>query len=142
MSRLLPPADRLVYRWSGRRRLLAGVAAPTLLLEIAGAPPVPLLYARDTAGLIVVATNWGKPEHPRWSDRLLAARAAVVCLGRERHPVSAEPLSARERDAVWPLMLTVWPAFETYRTRSGREIRVFRLTPATASADRGRITGA
>jgi hypothetical protein len=31
---------------------------------------------------------------------------------------------------VWPLVLQVWPAYNTYAERSGRDLRVFLLEPA------------
>ena len=36
-----------------------------------------------------------------------------------------------ERDRVWPLLTQVWPAYDTYAARSGRDLRVFVLRPTT-----------
>lgn len=129
LARVLPPLDRLVHRLSGRRVLLASAAAPSLLLHIGDRRPVPLLYARQGDDLIVAATNWGREDHPVWSTRLMRSGSARISVGRRRIEVEARHLDPGEREAVWPALLEVYPAFETYRHRSGRDIRVFRLVP-------------
>lgn len=129
LSRILPPLDRFVHRLTGGRAVVAAAAAPTLLLTIGDRKPVPLLYATDGSDLVVAATNWGKPHHPAWSARLLQSGSARVTLGRRRIEVEARHLGPDERAAVWPALLEVYPAFEAYRERSGRDIRVFRLVP-------------
>jgi hypothetical protein len=43
--------------------------------------------------------------------------------------VKAHLLDADERAAIWPQLLKVWPNYDTYVERSGRELRVFRLEP-------------
>jgi deazaflavin-dependent oxidoreductase (nitroreductase family) len=129
MARILPPLDGLAHRVSGGRWLLASAAGPTLLLHVGTAAPVPLLYAEDGDDLLIAATNWGRPDHPRWSTRLMQAASARVELGRRSIEVAVRLLTAAERAIAWPALLEVYPPFETYRERSGREIRVFRLTP-------------
>lgn len=108
--------------------MVASVAFPTLLLHCGGTKPVPLLYARDAESYLVAATNWGKPEHPAWSTRLIAGRRPSVEAHGVISPVTVALLSPDEVTALWPRLLEVWPAFETYRTRAHRDIRVFRLT--------------
>ena len=39
-------------------------------------------------------------------------------------------VTGEERERVWPLLLRVWPAYDTYAGRAGRDIRVFVLEPA------------
>ncbi len=111
--------------------MVASLAFPTILLRCGtAARPVPLLYARHEGAFLVAATNWGRREHPKWSTRLLEGCGATVALGRRTLAVRAERLSEAEVKAVWPILLAVWPAFDTYRARSGRNIRVFRLQPS------------
>ena len=129
-SRLLPRLDRAVYRASGHRWLVAAVAFPTLVLRDGGPKPIPLLYAWDGEGYLVAATNWGRPQHPAWSARLLAGRSATVELRGRATPVLVHRLSPPEVAKAWPRLVAVWPAFDTYRQRARREIRVFRLIPA------------
>jgi deazaflavin-dependent oxidoreductase (nitroreductase family) len=128
-ARILPPLDRAMYRLSGRRWMVSTVAFPALLLHQGTNHPVPLLFARDGGGYLVAATNWGRPHHPLWSTRLLAGKVARVEIAGHAASVAVQRLSSEEVDAVWPRLLEVWPAFETYRHRAQRDVRVFRLLP-------------
>ena len=129
-ARVLPSLDRAAHRVSGGRWMVAAMAFPTILLRCGDTTkPVPLLYVRHGGGYLVAATNWGRREHPKWSTRLLDGHPASVEIGRKVTAVRADRLSPAEVDVVWPLLLAVWPAFDTYRSRSGRDIRVFRLHP-------------
>ena len=129
-SRLLPGLDRVFYRLSRGRWMVTTLAFPTLLLDHGGSRPVPLLFARDGDGYLIAATNWGKVRNPVWSSRLLEHRRARIEIRGRSIPIVAQRLTPAEIEAAWPRLLAVWPAFETYRNRSGREIRVFRLEPA------------
>ena len=92
---------------------------------------VPLLYVRDGERLAVAASNWGRKEHPRWSEDLLADPRALVEVGgsppEERRARLATP---REREKLWPRFLELWPAYAAYQRRCGRQIRVFVLEPS------------
>lgn len=109
--------------------MVASLAFPTILLHCGGTKPIPLLHAREEQGFLVAATNWGRPHHPLWSTRLLEGCEAAVEAHGVVTPVSAVALSTSEVARVWPRLLEVWPAFDTYRRRTRREIRVFRLIP-------------
>ena len=99
------------------------------MLLLPGRRPVPLLYARDGASYVVAATNWGRPAHPGWSAGLLLADAAEIEVDRSIVQVAVSLLGAAEVERVWPALTSVWPAFDVYRSRSGRDIRVFSLAP-------------
>jgi deazaflavin-dependent oxidoreductase (nitroreductase family) len=107
---------------------------PTMLLTTVGAKTgqprsVPLLYATDGDGYIVTASNWGKERHPAWSANLLANPDATVQIGLDTKPVRAEFAEGELRERLWSVVTELWPAYNTYEARSGRSIRVFRLTP-------------
>ena len=42
-------------------------------------------------------------------------------------PVTARRLSDQEKAEVWPKLLEIWPNYDAYEARSGRNIKVFRL---------------
>ena len=135
-GRTLVPVDRWLQRRTGGRVTILGRSAlPTLLLTTQGRKSglprtVPLIYAADGDSFIVTASNWGQEHHPAWSGNLLAASAASVMLpGGNEIPVLAALAEGAERDRVWPLVTKVWPAYDTYVERSGRDLRVFVLTP-------------
>jgi deazaflavin-dependent oxidoreductase (nitroreductase family) len=137
VGRALVPVDRALQRVSrGRIGGIGPQVLPELLLTATGRTSglprqVPLLYARDGPNIVVVASNWGQATHPAWSANLLAEPAATVDIRGKPVAVQARLASAQEKARVWPLVLKVWPAYETYAERSGRELRVFILEPAT-----------
>jgi deazaflavin-dependent oxidoreductase (nitroreductase family) len=143
LGRRLTPVDRwLRRRTRGRWSLSGDRTTPSLLLTTtgrrSGLPRVqPLLYARDGAGYVVVGSNWGQPGHPAWSANLLSHPAATVEVDGERIPVLASLATGADRDRLWTLLAAVWPAYDTYDRRAGRELRVFRLTPASATSAQG-----
>ena len=137
VGRALMPLDRwLQRRTGGRVNILGKSALPTLLLTTTGRKSgqprtVPLIYAHDGDSFVVTASNWGQQHHPAWSANLIASGDAVVSLpGGRDLPVRAALAEGAERDRVWPLVTKVWPAYDTYVVRSGRDIRVFVLSPS------------
>lgn len=133
--RTLMPWDRkLLVRTRGRRTLLGPIGAPTLVLETigrkSGQPRLsPLLYARDGDSVIVVGSNFGQQHHPAWTANLIAHPQARVISGGVEVPVVAERLAGAEAEAGWQKMVELAGAYAAYKTRTDREIRVFRLTP-------------
>jgi|SRR5215207_1445976 len=137
VGRTAVPVDRWMQQKTGGRVTILGRSAlPTLLLTTRGRKSgrprtVPLIYAPDGDAFVVTASNWGQRHHPAWSGNLLACADATVALsGRRNIPVRASLAEGAERDRVWPLVLRVWPAYDTYVERSGRAVRVFVLTPS------------
>jgi deazaflavin-dependent oxidoreductase (nitroreductase family) len=137
VGRAAVPVDRwLQQRTGGRLTILGRSALPTLLLTTRGRKSglqrtVPLIYAPDGDGFVVTASNWGQQAHPAWSANLLASADATVSLSGGREiPVRATLAEGPERDRVWPLVTRIWPAYDTYVVRSGRDIRVFVLSPS------------
>lgn len=126
------PIDRWLVRTTRGRATIAW-PLPRLQLTTIGARTgiartTPLLYTRDGADWIVTASNWGRPDHPAWSANLIANPDASIELGSQHVEVRATLATGAERDRLWALVTAVWPAYQTYAQRSGREIRVFRLT--------------
>lgn len=135
MVRSMMPLDRkILLRSNGRRTLLGPVGAPTMLLETTGRKSgqtrvSPLLFARDGDAIIVVGSNFGQQHHPAWTGNLLATPEAVAVVRGQRFAVHATLLSGAEAEAAYQRMIEVVSVYATYRTRTDREIRVFRLTP-------------
>lgn len=132
MGRRLVPFDRWLERTTGGRLSIAW-PLPVLQLTTIGrrtgtANTTPLLYARDGADWIVTASNWGQPHHPDWSANLIANPDATIEIGPEHIDVHATLVTGADREQLWAAVTAVWPAYETYAQRAGREIRLFRLT--------------
>lgn len=136
--RKLTPLDRRVLvRSDGRRTLLGPIGAPTLLLQTVGRktgqPRVsPLLFARDGDSVIVVGSNFGQAHHPAWTGNLLATPEAVAIVAGQRIPVTAALLEGDEAETAYQKMVAVTSVYSTYRGRTDRQIRVFRLTPTSS----------
>ena len=134
--RSLMPLDRkLLVRSNGRRTVLGPIGAPMLLLETtgrkSGQPRLsPLLFARDGGSVVVVGSNFGQEHHPAWTGNLLAHPDAVVVAAGDRIPVTATLLEGDEAETAYQRMVDITAVYASYRGRTDREIRVFRLTPA------------
>jgi deazaflavin-dependent oxidoreductase (nitroreductase family) len=135
IGRPLVPLDRALHRATGGRiNLMSASGLPSLLLTTVGAKTglprqVPLLYASDGDAFIVTASNWGQAHHPAWSGNLLANPEATVQIGGRTIEVRADFAEGELRERLWGIVTKVWPAYDTYEARSGRDIRVFRLSP-------------
>lgn len=133
--KVVPPLDRAVNRASGGRFLLVQYVLPGLVLRTTGhrsgqrrVTPLACLPEPD-GSFVVVGSNFGRQEHPAWTANLLHEPSAEVTYRGRTVPVTAHLLEGGERAAVWPGLLKIWPVYDRYVERSGRELRVFRLTP-------------
>jgi deazaflavin-dependent oxidoreductase (nitroreductase family) len=83
----------------------------------------PLLYVKDGADLVVVASKGGYPKHPAWYHNLMANPDTTAQVGRERQPVHARVADAGERERLWPVIVKSYHGYADYQARSkGREI--------------------
>lgn len=134
--------DRRIQQLTrGRLTVIGRSSVPHLLLTVTGRRTgqprtVPLVYARDGERYVVTASNWGRETHPLWSANLIADPEAVISVRGRDIPVRARLTAGEERARVWPLVTAVWPAYDTYAARSGRDIRVFVLEPRDLPPDR------
>jgi deazaflavin-dependent oxidoreductase (nitroreductase family) len=129
------PVDTWIQRRTGGRLTVIGRhGLPSLLLTTTGRRTgqprtVPLLYLPDGDRYVVIASNWGQQHHPAWSGNLLANPEATVSVDGRETAVRARLADPAERERLWPAITRVWPAYDTYVERSGRDIRVFVLEP-------------
>lgn len=134
LGRRMVPVDRwLERRTRGRLTILGRNVFPQLLLTTIGrrtgaARTTPLLYAEVGSDWVIAASNWGQEHHPAWSTNLIANPDAYIEVGGALVPVTAWLTGGVERLELWVVLRQVWPAYDVYAERSGREIRVFRLT--------------
>ncbi len=97
----------------------------------------PVLYFRDGADLIVVASFGGNDMHPAWYLNLERCPEAEVIINGERRRLLASRVSPEEKRLVWPRLVEVYPNFAVYQQRTRREIPLLRLSDRV---DRGRIS--
>jgi deazaflavin-dependent oxidoreductase (nitroreductase family) len=134
-KRTIPHVDRVLYKVSrGRVGTMSGSGFTGLLLTTVGRKTgkersVPLLYVGHEGKYYLTGSNWGQDHHPVWTLNLIANPDATLTVRGKKIPVTARLLEGEERTAIWPVLTTTWPAYDIYTERSGRELRVFELTP-------------
>lgn len=123
----------MVYRMSGGRFNASGVIViPMLALTTTGRKTgkkrtVQLAYVAFDGSAYVVASNFGKERHPAWMYNIEANPNVSVQLGRHHHDITAERLNEVEKAEVWDRLVAQVPNYDPYETRSGRDLRVYRL---------------
>ncbi|MFK0115506.1 nitroreductase/quinone reductase family protein [Streptomyces sp. NPDC090994] len=136
---VLPRWDLFVHRLTGGRLLPSRIALDTIVLSTtghrSGAPrSTPLAAHRAADGTwLVVGSNFGRSHHPAWSTNLLLRPHATVTAEGRSWQVTARLLTAREKERQRDRVLLAVPFYDVYAARSGRDIRVFCLTPVTAA---------
>jgi deazaflavin-dependent oxidoreductase (nitroreductase family) len=107
---------------------------PTLLLTTTGRRSgvkrrTALIYGRDNADYVVVASKGGAPEHPAWYLNLEADPQVEVQVLDTVVAATARTATGEERERLWALMRKVWPAYDEYQASTEREIPVVVVTP-------------
>ena len=108
--------------------------APMILLHHRGAKSgkeytSPLVYTRDGANYVVIASKGGAPEDPQWFRNLVADPDITVEVGTETIPVRARVAEGDERARLWRAQADLMPGFDDYATKTTREIPVVVLEP-------------
>jgi deazaflavin-dependent oxidoreductase (nitroreductase family) len=114
------------YLWNG---------APILLLttvgRTSGEPRTSaLIFGRDGDDLLVVASKGGADAPPAWYLNLQAQPEAEVQVRDEVYKVRARDATDEEKPALWAEMVTHWPAYDEYQTKTERPIPVVVLERA------------
>lgn len=131
---LITSVHRWIYRVSGGRVGQHLGRVEVLLLETVGRRSgrprtTPLLYVRDGAHHVVVASNAGDDRHPAWWLNLRAHPEARIQVGPSRLPVRAREADEAERERLWPMLEAAYPYYADYRRRTMRRIPVVVLAP-------------
>ena len=134
IRKLMPLDRKVMLKTRGRRSVLGPVGVQSMLLESIGRKSgqrriSPLLYARDGESIIVVGSNFGQEHHPAWTGNLIAHPDVEIIVGGVEVPVRAELLTGAEADAGFAKMVESASVYAVYKTRTDRDLRVFRLTP-------------
>ncbi|AEE47029.1 nitroreductase/quinone reductase family protein [Cellulomonas fimi] len=125
---------RLQRATGGRWSVLGRPTLPQLVLTTTGRRSgeprdAVLLYARDGDRWVVIGSNWGQQHHPAWSLNLLADPRARVTVHGRGVDVVAHLADDTERGRLLDALRAVWPGYDDYAERSGRDLRVFVLDP-------------
>lgn len=90
---------------------------------------VPLIYGEDGEGYVVVASKGGAPDHPHWYRNLEADPNVEIQVGDHVMDATAGTATGERRQRLWRMMVEIWPDYDGYAEKTGREIPVVVLTP-------------
>jgi deazaflavin-dependent oxidoreductase (nitroreductase family) len=103
---------------------------PTLLLTTRGRKSgkmrrTALIYGKDgEERYLLMASKGGAPEHPSWYLNLAAHSEVEVQVGADKFAARARTADAREKPRLWQLMASIWPDYDGYQKKTGRDIPV------------------
>src|SRR5579884_1701794 len=114
------------------------IGVPSLLLRTTGRKSgltrtSALVYARDGAGYVVVASNGGADRPPGWLANLRARPDVEIQIGRRSMPATARVVEAGDSDypRLWELVNdNNHRRYEGYQRKTTRPIPVVVLSPA------------
>jgi deazaflavin-dependent oxidoreductase (nitroreductase family) len=84
----------------------------------------PLIYGPRGDDVVIVGSQGGAPTHPNWYLNLVADPSVEVQVGADRYAGTARTATGDERTELWKLMTGIWPDYDSYQTRTDREIPV------------------
>ena len=137
MLRWASAANAWVYRASkGRIAGRFGKGIPICLLTTRGRRSgkertVALLYLRDGADFVVVASKGGMSHHPEWYLNLVAEPSVRVEVGKDVLACTARTATDDEKRSLWPRLIAMYASYDTYQARTTREIPVVICTPVS-----------
>jgi deazaflavin-dependent oxidoreductase (nitroreductase family) len=87
----------------------------------------PLVYSKDGARYVIIASMAGAPNNPDWYHNLRAHPTATVEVGAEKFSVKASVTAGEERERLYNAQAAQMSVFNEYRKKTTREIPVFVL---------------
>jgi len=133
--------ERIYKRTDGRlgHRM---IGVPTLLLDTTGrrtgkTRTNALVYARDGADYLVVASNGGSDSPPAWLHNLRAHADVGIQIGRRRSNGTARVVEASDPDyeRLWQVVNdNNHDRYTAYQQETSRPIPVVAVTPSRSSA--------
>lgn len=81
-----------------------------------------LFYGQDGDRYLLVASNGGASNHPAWYHNLVDHPEVEIQVGPDTFTARARTATAEEKPALWQRMVTLFPLYETYQAKAGREI--------------------
>jgi proline iminopeptidase len=103
--------------------------AKTLLLTTTGRrtgkpTTTPLIYAEVGDSYVIVASKGGAPADPGWYQNLAKNPTVEVQVRSDLFSARARTATGEERERLWKLAAQQWPDYDTYQTRTDRQIPV------------------
>jgi deazaflavin-dependent oxidoreductase (nitroreductase family) len=114
---------RIGHNWRGASALLITTIGRKTGLRRRTA----LIYTKDGEHYVVVASRRGHNQHPAWYLNLLAHPEIEVQVGADKFRAVARTATPDQRSRLWPIMVSIWPSFDKYQTKTDRVIPVVLL---------------
>ena len=107
---------------------------PTLILKTIGRRTgephlTPLIYGRHGREIVVIGSKGGAPTHPAWYLNLTSRPEVAFQIADKKYRGGWRVAEAAERTQVWSEMVELYPPYQDYQARAGREIPVVLLDP-------------
>jgi deazaflavin-dependent oxidoreductase (nitroreductase family) len=90
----------------------------------------PLIYEQDGDRYVIVASKGGAPKNPDWYRNLEKDPNVELQVLEDVFPARAHTAEGEERERLWQLVNQQWPDYESYQTKTAREIPVVVLERA------------
>ncbi len=107
---------------------------PTLLLTVRGRKSgklrrTALIYGQDGNNYLLVASNGGSPHHPLWYLNLVANPEVEIQVGENKFAAHARTATREEKSRLWKLMAKIFPQYDKYQEKAGRDIPLVIVEP-------------
>jgi deazaflavin-dependent oxidoreductase (nitroreductase family) len=107
---------------------------PTLLLTTHGRKSgklrrTALIYGRDGKNYLLVASNGGAPNHPLWYLNLVDNPEVEIQVSADKLAGRARTAPASEKRRLWQLMSKIFPQYDKYQAKAGRDIPLVIVKP-------------
>jgi deazaflavin-dependent oxidoreductase (nitroreductase family) len=87
----------------------------------------PLIYAEQDGVYAIVASKGGADEPPAWYLNLLEDPEVRVQVREDVFDARARTASDEEKAHWWPIMVSEWPDYDEYQTKTDRPIPIVLL---------------
>jgi F420H(2)-dependent quinone reductase len=123
------------YESSGGTRGTTLRGVPVVVITSVGASSGklrknPVMRVEHEGSYAAVASKGGAPQNPSWYRNLVEHPLVELQDGSSRGDFTVRQVSGEERELWWSRAVEVWPDYDSYQTKTEREIPVFVLEPA------------
>ena len=107
---------------------------PTLLLTCIGRKSgekrtVPLVFLQHGEDMVIVGSLAGYDQHPAWYLNVSANPSCWVQLDRRKMTAVARDATDKEREALWPKLNALFPAWGYFQQQTDRPFPIVILSP-------------
>ena len=81
-----------------------------------------LIYGQDGDRYLLVASNGGSANHPAWYLNLSDDPGVEIQVGPDKFAARARTATAEEKPELWRKMAEIFPTYDRYQAKAGREI--------------------